>query len=99
MWTNLPSKKNLTIDSVLLFISETPLLELCPPYVLMTCWFIYLLLPKENLVAFILKPLSLICLIYLFTFHLSFNILNVKILFVYLLGIKRNPKVMASKLT
>jgi hypothetical protein len=99
MWTNLPSKKNLTFGFVLLFINENPLLELCPPYLLMSCWFISLLLPKEKLVAFILKRLSLTCLIYLLTFDLSFNILNVKLLIVYLLGIKPNPKVMASKIT
>jgi len=75
---------------------KPPLLEFCPPYLLMMCWFISLLLPKEKLAAFILKPLSLTCLISLLTFDLSFNILNVKILFVYLLGIKPNPKVMAS---
>jgi hypothetical protein len=83
--------KDLTFDFVLLFINETALLELCPSYLLMMCWFDSLLLPKEKLAAFILKPLSLICVISLSTFDLPFNILNCKILFIFLLGIKPNP--------
>jgi hypothetical protein len=100
MWTKLPLKKDLTFDFVLLFINETPLLELCPPYLLMMCWFDSLLLPKEKLVAFYLET-PLIDLSYFLVdfFDLPFNILNCKILFIYLLGIKPNPKVMARGLT
>jgi hypothetical protein len=41
-------KKNLTLDFVLLFINETPLLKLCPPDLLMTYWF----LPKRKVGRF-----------------------------------------------